>query len=245
MDERAGLRIFNERFRRYLDDHPKAVTMPMAPHYLPLWLLEDAAKFPSPWLTYLETESGAMQARWLAERDANPNAVVPSEDARVIVRPLLDLARAAPVGGLEVQIAQYWITHEEGSAEKWVVLRFLIAAASRDAVFYRAVKAIAKHLLQSGEPLGTDLRLWLVSVLDGKKPAGMSGHPKKTLRDRYICLAIHVLKRLGLTVMTSEGEARERSACGIVADELVFSYEAIGTVWLKHQRSLGQASSPA
>ena len=239
MDERVGFRIFHERFTRYLENHPNEVWMALAPFYLPLSLLEETVKVPSPWRTYIATEAGAMHARCLAERDANPDAVITPEQAQVIVRPLIDLARAAPVGGLEERIAQYWITHEQGSAEGLTVLRFFIAVARRNAVFYRAVNSIARHRLRSGEPLGAELCWWLSSVLEGKRPAGVSGRPKEMLRDRYIFVALLVLQHLGLTPATADGPARDRSGCGIVADGLDLSYAAVATVWRSQRRELG------
>ena len=241
MNELAGLQAFRDRFiTGYLIKESIAEFLPVIGAFLPASQRTQTAEGQSVWRTYVATEGGAMHARCLAQREADPNAVPTPEQARVIVRPWLDPAHAAPVLS-GPRIARYWFTLPHADADKGAMLRFFIAAAAEEPVFHEVVRGIVIGLLLAREPLCDELIVWTAGALTGKRPAAPPGRSKNTMRDRSIFVAVLVLRELGLRPTLDDGKDRELSGCGIVAGVLDLSYNAVATVWTDQRRNLKAA----
>ena len=242
MDDLPGLQVFRDRFLKgQVIDEVVTEFLPLLASFLPTSQRTQTAQSRAAWRAYVATEAGALHARWLERRDADPDTAVTPEDARVIVRPLLDPARTAPVLS-GPRIARHWLTLQEADSDKREMLRSFIPAAAMHPAFHEAVTLIAMDELLAGDPLSPELRVWIASVLEGKKPAGRSGRPKNTKRDSHIFAALLVLQHLGLNPTVNETRDRKESGCSIVAAELCLSYEAIATVWGHQRRNLRDAS---
>ena len=198
MDDLAGAQAFRDRFLKghVIDEHV-AKFGPLVVSFLPASQRTTTAERRAVWGVYVATEAGAMHAHCLAQREANPDAVIPPEHARVIVRPLLDPKPAEPLLSGQ-RLAQYWFTLEEADADKWAMLRFFILAAATQPVFYEAVTLISSARLLTGQSLGDVVQSRIDSVLTGTKPAAPPGRPKNTMRDRSVFVAVLVLDDLGL-----------------------------------------------
>ena len=219
--------------------------VPLIASFLPASQRTQTAKSRTAWQAYVATEAGAMHDRCLAQREAHPDTVITPEEALIIVRPLLDPACSLFPVISGPRLARFWLSLQEGDAAKEDILQFFIAAASGEPAFHEAVSAIVIGHMRSRQPLGDDLIRWTASALTGAKPAGPSGRPKETTRDRNIFAAVLVLQHLGLSPTKAPTRAvasdKERSGCGIVADVLGLSPTAVATVWTDRRHQLRDA----
>ena len=140
MNELAGLQAFRERYLQgQVIEEQVTELLPVMASFQPASQRTQTAQSRSAWRAYVATEGGAMHARCLAQREADPNAVPTPEQARVIVRPWLDPAHAAPVLS-GPRIARYWLTLPHADADKGAMLRFFIAAAAEEPLFHEVAR---------------------------------------------------------------------------------------------------------
>ncbi|MCY3887045.1 MAG: hypothetical protein OXG19_05000 [Chloroflexi bacterium] len=244
MDEAAGLQAFRERFLQgaVFEEHILEF-LPLIASFLPASQRTQTNESRAAWRAYVATEAGAVHAQCLARREADPDAVITLEEARIIVGPLLDPTRTAPrLSGQ--RLAQFWAMLPPTDPDKLEMLAFFLALAARHPAFYEAVRLIASDQLKTGEPLDGVLRSWIGGALQGKKPKGPRGRPKETERDLRIFAAVLVLQHLGFSPTLDDGKDRTPSGCGIVADVLVLSYNAVATVWTDQRGRLRDIGRP-
>ena len=114
------------------------------------------------WREWSASESGLTQLRVLEERRHNPGVRVTVEEAKLIVRPMLD-----PAGFKEtrsrgpVYMRQWFASRPMGYGQSAERLRGIVDNANRDPDYWEAASLIAARLLREGAPLGEGLRLWL------------------------------------------------------------------------------------
>ena len=212
MDDLVGAQTLRDRFLKgHVIDEQVAEFGPLVVSFLPASQRTSTVERRAVWRAYLATEGGGMHAHCLAQRAANPNAVIPPEHARVIVRPLLDPKPAEPLLSGQ-RLAQYWFTLEEADADKGAMLRFFILAAATQPVFHEAVKLISSARLLTGQSLGDVVQSRIDSVLTGTKPAAPLAAPRTRCAIapfswRCSYCEISVCARPRLTARTANGPA--------------------------------------
>ena len=206
--------------------------LPLFASFMPNPQRTSSARGRAAWQAYVKTESGELHAFCLERLERDPDATITLEEAAAIVRPWLDPVHAEPIFTGN-RIAHHWFNLPEMDAGAWKELQFFIATSKTSPISWTAVELIAERRLRTDQPLGDDLRLWLADMLAGKarRPPSKSGRPKKTIRNVRICAALLVLQQLGLSVTLDDGTDRKSSGCGVVADILNLSHNAVATVW--------------
>ena len=227
-----GFELFRVRFMDELAHEMVEEFLPLVASFVPDPKRTARESRAAAWQAYVETESGALHAYYLERLVRDPDTTIKLEDAAAIVRPWLDPEHAHPMYTGN-RIAHHWFYLREIDGGAWEELRFFIAASETSPIFWEAVKLIAERLLMINRPLGDDLLLWHGDMQSGKakKPLGKGGRPKNTPRNRCIFAALLVLQQLGLSVTLDAGKDRSPSGCGVVADILHLSYDAVATVW--------------
>ena len=192
------------------------------------------------WCARANTDSGATYLRILDQREHNHNLRVTFEQAKAVIRPILD-----PVGFNETPsrgpvYMRHWFGQQPmGYGKSTEALRRYIKLSEKKPDYWEAVCLIAAVLLRENTPLGEELRLWLADVMDGerKQPKRKPGKRPYTNvgRDIHIRAAIVVLEGLGLRPTRNAESAQRESACDAVAEVLAeyrqaLSYEAIAKV---------------
>ena len=247
MNVREGLATLQ---LRYVEAHH---WLAQCQEFFPLWLsfLPAAERTGTPrlqgiWDAYVATEAGAVHDQVLARLDADPAAVVTPDEARTIVRPLLDEARTVSPLSAE-PLASFWLALPARAAVKWELLRVFIAVAAVDYGFHKALRLIVKHYFRAREPLHPDLVSWVDGVLAGKRPKPPRGRPKhmNIERDHRIHMALLVLQDLGVPPTVNESGDRSRSGCGIVARLVGLSYNGVARVWTDQRAILNEAAPHA
>jgi len=193
------------------------------------------------WCEWSASESGATQLRILKERRQNPSVRLTVEEAKSIVRPMLD-----PAGFNEtrsrgpVYMRQWFAPQPMGYGRSAERLRGIIDNANQNPDYWEAASLIAARLLREGAPLGEGLRLWLAERMEGvrKPPKRKPGkRPYVNVgRDLHVRAAITVLSGLGMQPTRNAASATRTSGCDVVAEVLVefkraLSYEAIAKIW--------------
>ena len=193
------------------------------------------------WRTWAKTDSGATYLRILDRRAHDISLRVTFEQAKTVIRPILD-----PVGFNETPsrgpvYMRHWFNQQPlGYGKSAEALRRYVDLSEKKPDYWEAVCLIAARLLRENTPLGEDLRLWLADVMDGerKQPKRKPGkRPYANVgRDIHVRAAITVLEGLGLRPTRNAESAQRESACDAVAEVLAefrqaLSYEAIAKVW--------------
>ena len=227
-----GFELFRVRFMDELAHEVVEEFLPLVASFVPGPQRTARESGAAAWQAYVETESGALHACYLEHLVRDPGTIIKLEDAAAIVRPWLDPERTNPMYTSN-RIAHHWFYLREIDGGAWEELRVFIAASKTSPIFWEAVKLIAERLLMIKHPLGDDLLLWYGDMQSGKtkKPLGKGGRPKNTSRNMHIFAALLVLQQLGLSVTLDAGKDRSPSGCGVVADILHLSYDAVATVW--------------
>lgn len=182
-----------------------------------------------------------MQLRILSQRKHDPCFRPTTEQAKIVVRPMLDPAEFNETPSRGPVYMRHWFAPEPaGYGRSTEAFRQFIDNGSRKPDYWEAVSLIAARLLREGEPLEEDLRLWLAEVMEGirKQPKRKPGKRSyaNVGRDLHIRAAIIVLKKFGLNPTRNAASASRTSACDVVAEVLAefkqaLSYQAIARVW--------------
>ena len=106
-----------------------------------------------------------------------------------------------------------------------------IAASQSHPHAWEGVKRLLQELRKRDQPLPVELMVWALDVADGTrqppvKSRGRDGDVLK-LRNLRIVMAVEALRDGSLPATSSTGP----SACGLVADKVGLSYEAVRTIW--------------
>ena len=240
----SGFEVFRARFEAEQIHEMVEEFLPLMASFISNQQRTSTARGRAAWRAYIETESGGLHRHCLERLARDSSATITLKEATAIVRPWLEPARAEPILTGD-RIARHWFDLPETDAGRWEELRFFIAASRTSPIFWKTVELIAERRLRTGQPLGDNLSLWLADMLVGKarRPSGKVGRPKNTHRDLRVFAALLVLQQLGLSVTLGDGGDRKSSGCGVVAEILDLSYNAVATVWTDTRSKLSMLNN--
>ena len=194
-----------------------------------------------------------MYTRVLKRREDDPNAGVTVEEAKSVVRPILDPVRFYETGG-PVAVQHWFDPNRYGRSEK--VLGILIETADQasghDAAdCHEALYLIARRLVAQDEPIPKLLLTWLTTAGQRprpKRPRGLRPHVSQG-RDLQICFAVFILQSLGMFA-TRNDASEPNSACDVVSEVLVEyrigrSYHAVRKIWDRDGYRFTEESGPS
>ena len=96
---------------------------------------------------------------------------------------------------------------------------------------WEGMKRLLQELRKRGQPLPAQLLIWALDVADGTRqpPIRSRGRDGEALRLRNlrIVMAVEALRYGSLPATSSTGQ----SACGLVAEKVGLSFEAVCTIW--------------
>lgn len=193
------------------------------------------------WREWSASESGSTQLRILEERRQDPGVRLTVEEAKIIVRPMLDPAGFNETRSRGPVYARQWFAPSPmGYGCSAEGLRRIIHNANRNPDYWEAASLVAARLLREDAPLGEGLRLWLAEIMEGarKPPKRKPGkRPYVNVgRDLHVRAAITVLSGLGMQPIRNAASATRISGCDVVVEVLIefkqaLSYQAIAKIW--------------